>query len=638
MGYFNFKKKGFLSVAVLMSFFAFIMTGIIFTSEAHAVSSCKNCKCAQLVFDVTETKKKGNNKTQTSKYVAYSNAYCAPVENGKITGKFVLSRIELIEEGVDKKNTDVKKRKNWANGALEEKSTKDGITITLFNVSKKGNGKTSKSKSSSYSAKTTGQKWDDFYAGFGKGLTSATYNQSNTTTVYKFSKTLSGATDANGGLTMEANTDDPNDPNNAGSSATGDDADPCYTGAGALGHIICPLLKNFGSFADSAYVNLIQPILIIEPELIGDSSSGTFQGWQMFQNFANIAFIIMLLVVVLSQVTGIGITNYGIKKILPKLVVAVLLINLSYIICQLAVDLSNVLGVGLKSMMDGLTEQIQTGITANKIEFNEQYRSDSIKIIDASSLVSLALLAGIIGGAGVILGQGMAVILPLLLAAIAIVIGIMFFFVLLAIRKAGVVLLVVLSPLAFACYMLPNTKKLFDRWFKAFSGLLLLFTICGLIIGGGDFVSSILLSTNQNGDGFIDFFFALVAMVIGIVPVFFIPLLLKSSMAALGNVGARLGGMTSRLSRGSRGRVDKAVRNSDRYQGWERNNAMRRAQRISDRYKNRSDRLARRGKTLNDSQMRRYARYNQAIAKDFDENLAARESRSITRKTDRRYP
>ena len=138
MGYFNFKKKGFLSVAVLMSFFAFIMTGIIFTSEAHAASSCKNCKCAQLVFDVTETKKKGNNKTQISKYVAYSNAYCAPVENGKITGKFVLSRIELIEEGVDKGNTDVKKRKNWANGALEEKSTEDGITITLFNVSKQG--------------------------------------------------------------------------------------------------------------------------------------------------------------------------------------------------------------------------------------------------------------------------------------------------------------------------------------------------------------------------------------------------------------------------------------------------------------------------------------------------------------------
>ena len=628
MKYANFKKKGFLSVIVLASLFAFITTGVVFTNEAHAASSCKNCKCAQLAFDVSEKTKKGN-KTTTENYAAYSKAYCAPVDaDGKITGKFEVVTNEFIEQGIDRKSTDVKKIKNWASGMIVDDVTDSGITITLYNKTKQGNKKYKKTESSRYQTETKGKKWEDIYNGFGNGLTSATLKQNNTTTTYKFAKVLSGETNENGDLTVEANPDDPKDPNNAGSAGDSDDADPCYSGAGVLGHIICPLLKNFGELADSAYVNWIQPSLMLEPELVSDNANnGTFAGWQIFQNFANIAFIIMLLIVVLSQVTGVGLSNYGIKKTLPKLIVAAILINLSYIICQLAVDLSNVLGVGLKSLMDGLTADIQGNLASvNEVVFNEEARTNVSALGDASDIASLALLAGVIAGAGTLLAQGMAVLLPLLLAAITVVIAIIFFFILLSVRKAGVVLLVVLSPIAFVCYMLPNTKKLFDRWLKAFTGLLLLFPICGLIIGGGDFASTILLNVNAGGGEKLDFFFALTAMIVGIVPVFFIPMLLKSSMSGLGNIGAKIGGMSSRLNRGTRGKVDKAVRNSDRYQGWERNNAMRRAQRISDRYQRRSDRLGRKGKTLNDAQMRRFARNQAILAKGFDEDLAAREN------------
>jgi len=35
----------------------------------------------------------------------------------------------------------------------------------------------------------------------------------------------------------------------------------------------------------------------------------------IFQNIANIVVIILTLIIVLSQLTGIGINNYGIKKI-----------------------------------------------------------------------------------------------------------------------------------------------------------------------------------------------------------------------------------------------------------------------------------------------------------------------------------
>ena len=58
-----------------------------------------------------------------------------------------------------------------------------------------------------------------------------------------------------------------------------------------------------------------------------------YEGWNTFRDIANVIFVILLMVVIFSQLTGVGIDNYGIKKILPKLIIAAILINLSYLIC-----------------------------------------------------------------------------------------------------------------------------------------------------------------------------------------------------------------------------------------------------------------------------------------------------------------
>ncbi|MBR3264004.1 hypothetical protein IKF94_02095, partial [Candidatus Saccharibacteria bacterium] len=126
-------------------------------------------------------------------------------------------------------------------------------------------------------------------------------------------------------------------------------------------------------------------------------------------------------------------------------------------------------------------------------------------------------------------------------------IGILFFFVLLGARQAGIIMLVVVSPVAFAAYMLPNTKTFFDKWLKAFEGLLLLFPICGIIMGGSAFASKILMTVD------LGFLGNLVAMLVGVVPFFFIPGLLRSAFAAMGNIGARISGAGQRLGRGLAG-------------------------------------------------------------------------------------
>ncbi len=318
-----------------------------------------------------------------------------------------------------------------------------------------------------------------------------------------------------------------------------------------MGWIVCPILAKTSEAVTDMYEKIVAPFLSIDASLLSnDENGGTYTAWKIFQSFANIVFIILLLVVIFSQLTGVGIDNYGIKKILPKLIITAILINLSYIICQLVVDVSNILGYGIKSALDNAADSL--GVISISVGNGGQEVSEG-----ATAITGVIAALGLVAGGAAILTQGFAIILPLLFAVISAAIALMFTFVLLGVRQAGVVLLVALSPLAFVAYMLPNTKKLFDKWLKMFQGLLIFFPIVGLLIGGGNLASKILLKAQPD-----DFFVALIAMLLNVVPFFFIPTLLKGSFAAMGNLGARISGM----SKGTRGWATKKARESNAYQ------------------------------------------------------------------------
>ena len=340
-------------------------------------------------------------------------------------------------------------------------------------------------------------------------------------------------------------------PGENGDSTDPGSSDPtCFDGGGALGWILCPVIEGLGDAVEKVYEKVIEPFLRVDATLLSNSGSsgGTYGAWQTFQAIANIVFIILFLIVIFSQVTGVGIDNYGIKKILPKLIVAAILINLSYIICQLAVDISNVIGFSLKGLLDDM---------ANGITINDVLGDPSANISMGATVLTVVVSVIAVGGAaGAILAGGMSFILPVLLALLSAFIAIMFVFILLGVRQAGVVLLVVISPLAFVCYMLPNTKKIFDRWLKIFQGLLLLYPICGLLMGGGNLASRILLSANSDS-----FLVALIAMLLNVIPFFFIPTLLRASFAAMGNIGAKITG----VGRNINGTVNSRAKGSDYY-------------------------------------------------------------------------
>lgn len=329
-------------------------------------------------------------------------------------------------------------------------------------------------------------------------------------------------------------------------------------GARGLGWIVCTVMNWMGSAAEGVYNDFLKPQLEVSPQLfarpgnnVNNAPAPTEQAWKIFQGMANILFSIVLLVIIFSQLTGIGIDNYGIKKILPKLVLTAVLANLSYVICQAAVDVSNIVGNGTQNLLNNMIGEVKITIPDSGIDGTAGNGSIPITVI--SGVIIAGLLVGMIGA----IWQNPAIILSLLVSLLGVLIAILFIFILLAARQAAIVILIVISPLALVCYALPNTKKLFDKWLKIMQGLLLVYPICGILIGGGNFASRILLAAGMDES----FAGALTAMLVSIVPLFFIPTVLKNSLNAMGSLGNKISGFGKNRSSG----VQRRIRGTERY-------------------------------------------------------------------------
>lgn len=348
-------------------------------------------------------------------------------------------------------------------------------------------------------------------------------------------------------IEVEEYTDPDDDLDNPGGSSSGP---TCYDRAASLGWILCPIIEQVADAIKYIYEQIIMPFLELDIGLFA-SDNATHDVWSKIRDMANIGFIIFFIFVIFSQLTGVGIDNYGIKKVLPKLIVGAILINLSYVICQLSVDLSNILGYGIKSIFEGLSPSIDS-ITVSQEGASGTGNTHSV----AGTFI---LLIGIIAAitAAAILALGPHILIPVFLGLISIIIAIIFCFILLAVRKAFAVLLVIISPLAFMCYILPNTKSLFDKWFNAFKAMLLAFPICSAMIYGGQFVGSLLI--DAAGATNVPFTLALCAAVISIMPVFMIPKVIRGSMAMISNGLTRMQGtLTSRARAAAGGRMQQS--------------------------------------------------------------------------------
>lgn len=316
-------------------------------------------------------------------------------------------------------------------------------------------------------------------------------------------------------------------------------------GIDGIGWLVCPVMNFVASLNDAAY-SAISGFLDIKPAILGDNSntSGAKQGWNFFRNIANAIFAVIFLWIIFSQISNVGVSNYGIKKILPRLIIGALLVNLSYYICQIFVDLSNILGHTLKDALESGAGGVGTGSEATGW--------------------GSAIAATIVGVGGVVAFAALAVGIPTLVAGFF---AIMTVFIILVVRQAGIILLVAISPVAFAAWLLPNTEDLFKKWMKMFRGLLLVFPIISLLYGAGKLAGAILISSATVDPNNPDETMQLVALAATTMPLIATPFVLQNSLSSLGSIGAKIGRMSANahsrfagnIKGAAKGRVDNSV-------------------------------------------------------------------------------
>lgn len=327
---------------------------------------------------------------------------------------------------------------------------------------------------------------------------------------------------------------------------------------GGLGWLICPVMTFVANINDAAY-GAISGFLDIKPAILSSGdNSGAKQGWDFFRNIANAIFAVIFLWIIFSQISNVGVSNYGIKKILPRLIIGALLVNLSYYLCQIFVDLSNILGHTLKDALESGAGEI--GTTSEAAGWGS------------------AIAATIVGVGGVAAFAALAIGIPTLAAGF---LAIMTVFIILVVRQAGIILLISMSPIAFAAWLLPNTEDLFKKWLKMFRGLLLVFPIISLLYGAGKLAGAVLAASATVDPNNPDETLHLVALAAATMPLLATPFVLQNSLSSLGSIGAKIGKLSSAANGNLKNAVMNKSRISDVKNAWKSRSARKLAERRS---------------------------------------------------------
>ena len=286
-----------------------------------------------------------------------------------------------------------------------------------------------------------------------------------------------------------------------------------------IGWIICPVSNWLADGIDFMY-SALQEFLKTKPLETTNQNSGIYLAWVIMRNISNVAFIVAFLVIVYSQLTSVGISNYGVKKMLPRLVIAAVLVNLSFTFCAVLLDLSNVTGYAFQDAFMGIKNTISTVGENTGVGWTW------------SEVIVMILSNGALAG-GVVATVAMgAELLPLALSAL-VGIGLVLLLVLLimAARQALIVILIIISPLAFVCYLLPGTEKWFKKWRDLFFTMLVFFPAFAVVFGGAQLAGIIIIQNATGANGGI---MQILGMVVQVIPLALTPIILKLSGGVLG--------------------------------------------------------------------------------------------------------
>ena len=287
-----------------------------------------------------------------------------------------------------------------------------------------------------------------------------------------------------------------------------------------IGWIICPVSNWLADGIDYMY-SALQEFLKTKPLETTNQNSGIYLAWVIMRNISNVAFIVAFLVIIYSQLTSVGISNYGVKKMLPRLVIAAVLVNLSFTFCAVLLDLSNIAGYAFQDAFMGIKNTISTV-------------GENTSTWTWSEVISTALSNGALAvGAGYAVSLALTTeILPMLVPAATLAgLTLLFILLIMAARQALIIILIIVSPLAFVCYLLPGTEKWFKKWRDLFLTMLVFFPAFAVVFGGAQLAGILIIQNASGSNGAI---MHVLGMLVQIIPLAITPLIMKFSGGVLG--------------------------------------------------------------------------------------------------------
>ena len=287
-----------------------------------------------------------------------------------------------------------------------------------------------------------------------------------------------------------------------------------------IGWFICPVSNWLADGIDYMY-SALQQFLKTKPLETTNQNSGIYLAWVIMRNISNVAFIVAFLVIIYSQLTSVGISNYGVKKMIPRLVIAAVLVNLSFTICAILLDLSNIAGYAFQDAFMGIKNTISTV-------------GENTSTWTWSEVISTALSNGALAvGAGYAVSLALTTeLLPMLVPAAALAgLTLLFILLIMAARQALIIILIIISPLAFVCYLLPGTEKWFKKWRDLFLTMLVFFPAFAVVFGGAQLAGIIIIQNASGPNGAI---MHVLGMLVQIIPLAITPLIMKFSGGVLG--------------------------------------------------------------------------------------------------------
>lgn len=230
----------------------------------------------------------------------------------------------------------------------------------------------------------------------------------------------------------------------------------------ALIHILVALftlLASIGTWIIKLGAILLAPLLGVRSFITNDMVR---TGWPFLQGIANLGFIVALLYIAFATTLRLDIGG-GVKRLLPRLLIAAVLINFSLVIAGLLIDASRVVmaimaqvvtGQGLSNIGASLLEGSQLiNITFDTSTIRNSYFL-RVNAYQASWDIPLKAL------------QAVILIWTLAAGLIIITVGLL-------VRYIMLILLLIVSPIAYLAYAFPNMGKFGEAWWKKFIQYLL---------------------------------------------------------------------------------------------------------------------------------------------------------------------